>query len=96
MATLKLELAERSYPIHIDSKLLNKGDLLSSYIRAQRVCIVTNTQVAPLYLDKIKNQLADFQLDEVILPDGEAEKISLILKRSCHICWRIPMVEIPR
>ncbi|GLX78831.1 3-dehydroquinate synthase [Thalassotalea insulae] len=74
MATLKLELGERSYPIHIDSKLLNQGNLLSTYIRAKRVCIVTNTQVAPLYLDKVKRQLTDFQVDEIILPDGEAEK----------------------
>ena len=74
MPTLQLDLGTRSYPIYIDSGLFNKPDLFSSHIRNKRVCIVTNTIVAPLYLEKIKEQLANFQLDEVILPDGEAEK----------------------
>jgi 3-dehydroquinate synthase len=53
---------------------LNKTDLLSSYVRAKRVCIVTNDLVAPLYLKSFKAKLANFIVDEVILPDGEAEK----------------------
>jgi 3-dehydroquinate synthase len=53
---------------------LNKTDLLSSYVRAKRVCIVTNDLVAPLYLESFKAKLANFSVDEVILPDGEAEK----------------------
>ncbi|XQW84762.1 3-dehydroquinate synthase [Thalassotalea piscium] len=74
MATLNLSLGERSYPIYIDSKLLNRSNLLSTYIRAKRVCIVSNTIVFPLYGDLIKSLLSDFQVDEIILPDGEAEK----------------------
>ncbi len=74
MAILNLELGERSYPIYIDSGLISKTDLLSTHIRAKRVCIVTNDIVAPLYLDSLKAKLADFTVDEVILPDGEAEK----------------------
>ncbi|MEI6893619.1 MAG: 3-dehydroquinate synthase [Colwellia sp.] len=74
MATLNLDLGTRSYPIYIDSGLLNKTDLLSTHIRAKRVCIVSNDIVAPLYLDALKAKLTHFTLDEVILPDGEAEK----------------------
>jgi 3-dehydroquinate synthase len=74
MATLNLDLGPRSYPIYIDTGLLNKTDLLSSYVRAKRVCIVTNDLVAPLYLESFKAKLANFIVDEVILPDGEAEK----------------------
>jgi len=74
MATLELDLAERSYPIYIDSKLLDKNDLLSNHIRSKRVCIVTNDVVAPLYLKRVKQQLLNFEVDEVVLPDGEAEK----------------------
>ncbi len=74
MATLNLELGERSYPIYIDSGLLDKADLFSSHIRGKRVCIVSNDIVAPLYLDALKTRLADYSVDEVILPDGEAEK----------------------
>ncbi|WP_057830175.1 3-dehydroquinate synthase [Colwellia sp. TT2012] len=74
MAILNLDLGTRSYPIYIDSGLLSKVDLLSSHIRAKRVCIVSNDIVAPLYIDALKAKLTDFSVDEVILPDGEAEK----------------------
>ena len=74
MATLTVDLGERSYPIYIDSDLLTQKQLLSDHIRAKRICIVTNTLVAPLYLEKIKAQLTEFTVDEIILPDGEAEK----------------------
>jgi 3-dehydroquinate synthase len=74
MAILNLDLGERSYPIYIDSALLAKEDLLSQYILDTRVCIVTNDIVAPLYLEALKMRLANFDVDEIILPDGEAEK----------------------
>ncbi|GHF87415.1 3-dehydroquinate synthase [Thalassotalea marina] len=74
MATLQLDLAERSYPIYIDSHLLTSGDLLSQHIRGKRVCIVTNDVVAALYLEQLQLQLTDFDVDVIILPDGEAQK----------------------
>jgi 3-dehydroquinate synthase len=74
MPTLQLDLGTRSYPIYIDSGLFNNSDLLTSHIRNKRVCIVTNTIVAPLYLATIKEKLINFDVDEIILPDGEAEK----------------------
>lgn len=74
MPTLNLDLGLRSYPIYIDSGLFKSNELFTSHIRAKRVCIVTNDVVAPLYLEKIKSKLSNFDLDEVILPDGEAEK----------------------
>ena len=36
--------------------------------------IVTNDIVAPLYLEACKETLKDYQIDEVILPDGEKHK----------------------
>jgi len=74
MAILNLDLGTRSYPIYIDSGLISKTGLLSSHIHAKRVCIVTNDIVAPLYIDALKAKLSDYIVDEVILPDGEAEK----------------------
>lgn len=74
MSTLKLDLGSRSYPIYIDSGLFDNAELFTNHIRAKRVCIVTNTIVAPLYLEAIKAKLFDFEVDEIILPDGEAEK----------------------
>ncbi|GAA6172599.1 3-dehydroquinate synthase [Colwellia sp. KU-HH00111] len=74
MSTLNLDLGSRSYPIYIESGAFNRAELLTKHIRGKRVCIVTNTVVAPLYLEAIKTKLADYELDEVILPDGEAQK----------------------
>ena len=74
MATLQLDLGKRSYPIYIDSKLLSESNLLSLHIQGKRVCIVTNTVVSPLYLDSLKSLLIDFDVDVLVLPDGEAEK----------------------
>lgn len=74
MTTLQVELGIRSYPIYIDSGLLSNSDLLSSHIRSKRVCIISNDIVSPLYADVIKSSLVDFEVDEIILPDGEAEK----------------------
>lgn len=74
MATLQLDLAERSYPIYINSHLLTSGDYLSRHIRGSRVCIVTNDVVAKLYLEQLQANLAAFDVDTIVLPDGEAEK----------------------
>jgi len=74
MPTLKVALGDRSYPIYIDSNLLSQDKLLSQHIRSKRVCIVSNDVVHPLYANLVKEQLAEFQVDEIILPDGEAEK----------------------
>ncbi len=74
MATLHLELGERSYPIYIESGLLKQDDILSPFIRGNRVCIVTNDIVGPLYLEALKAKLTDYSIDEVVLLDGEAYK----------------------
>ena len=74
MHTLHLDLGSRSYPIYIDAGLFEDESLFTAHIRAKRVCIVTNDIVAPLYLEQLKEKLTDFDVDEIILPDGEAEK----------------------
>ncbi|CAH1412275.1 unnamed protein product [Lactuca virosa] len=48
-----VDLGDRSYPIYIGSGLLNQPDLLQRHIHGKRVLVVTNTTVAPLYLDKV-------------------------------------------
>ncbi|RBW45122.1 3-dehydroquinate synthase [Psychromonas sp. B3M02] len=74
MEKLLVDLGDRSYPISIGSHLLSDTDLLSSAIKGKKVMIVTNDVVAPLYLEACKNTLKDFQVDDVILPDGEQHK----------------------
>ncbi len=74
MKTLTVELGDRSYPIYIGQDLINRPELYSDHIRGQQVLIVTNTTVAPLYLDTVKNALKSYSVETVILPDGEEYK----------------------
>ena len=43
--TLKVDLGERSYPIHIGRGLLAQPDLLKPHIAGSRVMVVTNETV---------------------------------------------------
>lgn len=76
MQTLNVGLAERSYPIHIGSGLLERIDLLLPHIPRKRTVIVSNTTVAPLYLQRLSDGLManGVQVQSVILPDGEQYK----------------------
>lgn len=78
MQTLKVELANRSYPIHIGRNLLTDASLILSHLKRKHVAIVTNTTVAPLYLDQLSSglQAAGVTVIPIILPDGEAYKNS--------------------
>jgi 3-dehydroquinate synthase len=74
MANINVELGARSYPIYIGSGLLKDSTLLTKHIRGKRVCLVSNEVVHPLFAQTVKAQLGDYQLDEIILADGEKEK----------------------
>lgn len=74
MAALVVDLDDRSYPIYIESGLLNQSSPISSHIKSKRVCIVSNEIVFPLYGDAVVNALSDYQVDYLVLPDGEQEK----------------------
>lgn len=76
MQTLKVELANRSYPIHIGKNLITDVSLILPYLKRKHVAIVTNTTVAPLYLNQLSQSLqsAGVTVIPIILPDGEAYK----------------------
>lgn len=78
MQTLKVDLANRSYPIHIGKNLISDASLVLPHLKRKHVAIVTNTTVGPLYLDKISLALqsAGVTVIPIILPDGEAYKNS--------------------
>ena len=73
MRTLEVELGDRTYSIHIGRGLID-SDLLSSVVRGRQVLIVTNENIAPLYLDRVVSVLRNFEVATVILPDGESHK----------------------
>ncbi len=73
---LNVDLGERSYPITIGAGLLSDPALLAQHIAGRKVAIVTNTTVAPLYLERVAAPLraAGREVMSVILPDGEEYK----------------------
>lgn len=75
MQTLYVELGQRRYPIFIGSQL-DASQLLAPYIHGQQVMIVTNTTVAPLYLQHYQHIFTALgkTVAECILPDGEKYK----------------------
>lgn len=74
MRTLNVDLAERSYPIYIGSDVLTQAQLFTPHIVGRKVAIVTNSTVAPLYLQQLRETLQGYEITEIILPDGEAYK----------------------
>lgn len=71
MQTLTIDLGIRSYPIYVGADLLAHKERLVPHITSKHVVIVTNETIAPLYLDQLKNTLSDYEIGQVILPDGE-------------------------
>ena len=71
MPSMNVQLGARSYPIHIGPGLLDQP---LAEVNSKRVLIVSNTVVAPLYLDKLQAALqkVDVSSTACILPDGEA------------------------
>ncbi len=74
MQVLTVNLDDRSYPIYIGEQLLANAELIRRHISGKQVCIVTNETVAPLYLNSLVGGLKGYQIDSVILPDGESYK----------------------
>ncbi|MCZ4053443.1 bifunctional shikimate kinase/3-dehydroquinate synthase AroKB [Oxalobacter sp. OxGP1] len=73
---LEVDLGERSYPIEIGADLLTDTALLGRLISGKRIVIITNTVVAPLYLETLTRSLeaAGKTVQSLVLPDGEKEK----------------------
>jgi 3-dehydroquinate synthase len=76
MQTVRIALGERSYDIHIGAGLLARPELIAAVLPQPRVAVVTNTTVAPLFLDALSAGFARAQIGvvPVVLPDGEQHK----------------------
>ncbi|HBF50398.1 MAG TPA: 3-dehydroquinate synthase [Massilia sp.] len=74
--TLNVELGERTYPIAIGPGLLADPAALVRHVGGHKAAIVTNTTVAPLYLERVAAPLraAGKEVVEIVLPDGEEHK----------------------
>lgn len=84
MKKIIVELGDRSYPIYAGNDLLGKGNLLLENVSSKQIMIVSNTTVAPLYLETVMQALQGMalqgqaaeglEINSVILPDGEQYK----------------------
>ena len=76
MQTLTVALGDRSYPIHIGRNLLARSELILPHLQRKQVAVVSNTTVAPHYLEQLAQPLreAGVSVIAIVLPDGEAYK----------------------
>jgi 3-dehydroquinate synthase len=77
MESLKVNLGDRSYPIHVGAGILDGiGKRLQESGLAGKVAVVTNPTVAQLYLDAVHGSLqqAGFEVVPILVPDGEEHK----------------------
>ncbi len=79
--TLRIDLGDRSYPIHIGAGLLADRARLEAGLPAGPLLVVSNETVAPRYLPRLRAALAGRELRECVLPDGERYKTQATLAR---------------
>ncbi|MEM6988115.1 MAG: 3-dehydroquinate synthase [Pseudomonadota bacterium] len=78
---LSVDLGERSYPIYIGKGLLDQAELYRQHISSRKLLVVSNDVVAPLYLQAVLDALGNYEVDTLVLPDGEEHKTLDTLNR---------------
>lgn len=77
LATIKVNLGERSYPIYFGSAILKDfGKTYKSFFKSKNVIVVTNPTVGRLYSKVINDSLQKegFEVNRIDVPDGEEYK----------------------
>ncbi|GBF72774.1 3-dehydroquinate synthase [Paenibacillus sp. 598K] len=79
MRELTVDLGDRSYPIYIGEGLLGQaGELFAKHgiVKSSPLLIVSDTQVAPHYLEPLTAQLtqAGYEVVSFVVPSGESSK----------------------
>ena len=72
--TLQVELGARRYPVTIGRGLLAEPAHWRGALRGRHALVISNTTVAPLYLDRIAVGLDGLRWAPFLLDDGEAHK----------------------
>jgi len=75
MKTIKIKFDERSYPIYIGENLISNYDLIGQHILSKKIAIITNDNVAAIYLNPLLESLSSHkEIISIVLPDGESYK----------------------
>ena len=74
--TINVGLGDRSYPIHVGSKLLGRADLVLPHLAQKRIALVSNPTVAGLHLRGLLAALesAGVEVIQALVADGEEHK----------------------
>ena len=72
--TIEVALGARSYPVWIGRGLLAEADRWRATLRGRHALVVSNTTVAPLYLQRVAAGLDGLAWSSWLLDDGEAHK----------------------
>lgn len=87
MLTLRVNIAKREYNIHIGKGLFGEaGDLLLPFVKGKKVCIVSDSNVFPLYGQKIENAVrgAEGDVFSLVVEAGEEAKSFKNLEYLCR------------
>ena len=71
---VRIELAARGYAIRIGHGLLDDAGALAAAVPGRHALVVTDANVAPHYLARVRAALADRETGVLVLPPGEQEK----------------------
>jgi len=74
LRSIDVSLGSRSYAVRIGSGLLGDRAAWRAAIRGRHVLVISNTTVAPLYLDTVAKGLEGLSWDSFLIEDGEAHK----------------------
>ena len=77
MKTININVSSKKYDIYIGKNILSKsGDIIKNIGFSGKILIVTDDNVAPLYLETVKSSLKNNETDVfyIILPNGEEHK----------------------
>jgi 3-dehydroquinate synthase len=81
MSVLNITLSHASYPIYVESGVLDQvGALCRKHAGAAQVCIITDDNVGPLYLEQVSRLMTDagYQVLSIVLPAGEQTKATRV------------------
>lgn len=72
---LTVNLKENSYPIYIENGILTKsGEYISQIFKGQKIMIISDDNVFPLYGQQVTDSLKDYECHTLVLPHGEPTK----------------------
>lgn len=77
---LHVNLGKDSYDIIIEKGALDHaGDYIKEVFHGRKITIISDDNVFPLYGEKLKKQLRNFDVNEIVIPHGEPSKRFAIL-----------------